>query len=489
MDEKKIVTDAKTDQIDLNLDLNKFENKRKRRPIIFVAAAILLALVVWWRPISGLFIKEQKTIKDYEIEAFDQFKEKVLRAYNTAADKQDGTSLGTKHHVSFEINQLALNMLQQQVPELSEFGALNDISLDLKVESDGYLSGVSVSADSESAELPSLNLQYDKQTFHLYLSLVGLTGDYLDFDLVDMSDELGITFPFYAVKELLKPAEFEAFLDDYYHEFIELMVEESVNEQNVKVEGVEQRYVAHEASIEYEAIVSLNRRYAQKLSDLLIEDSNVSHDLENAIEVYCRNLEGKDYKQVRWAVFIDNQGKIVGRRIRCDDQVILDYCIVRNKNNWGVSSSFQSVQVFGSGNVKDRVLNGSAVVKVGDTKYLDIKLDNTIITDEQTGLLAGNAKIKLSDEFVKKIFGKEIGLPMSFDVQFGAEKGNGRYTISYMDMINIYIDTTQYEGGRLSLPEGNAINGSDTNALFRWLQGIDMDKLKEELDKLAFALY
>ena len=194
---------VETDQIILNLDGQETKKKKPIWPIV-VSVVVLVALILvvaFWNSIAGLFIKEAelKTIQDFETQAFDEFSQQVISSYSTVVSSSPS---GSKCHLEFEINEFALKMIKKSMPELGTLGVLNDIKLDFVLEKNETKTRLLLAPDHVDADIPDLELQFDSASRHLFVILFGLTDNYLDIDLEEVSENSDVLDGFTSLSQL-----------------------------------------------------------------------------------------------------------------------------------------------------------------------------------------------------------------------------------------------------------------------------------------------
>lgn len=495
MDEQEQVVSENTSatpQFELNLDGKQSNTKMKKWPLIVgVAILAVLALVVaLWKPVIGLFNKadEPKTIMDYEAEAFKQVQDRIINGYTSIVDPDAEGAIGTTCHIEFHIEDFALKVIEKQMPELAVLDQINDASLDAAVEHDGEMCRVNITPDHPKADLPGIELQYDPATECLFVVLAGLSEDYLKFDISELSQELDVSGDMVDTSALPAPEELEKLLSEYFDQLIELMDAGEVTEEKVSVGDVEQTCSVHTAYINAEDFVESTSKAIEAFMELCGENAQFSEQVFDMLkELESYRVEEAEELTLTWKLYIDSDDNVIGRQIVLNDEAVIDYLIVTENEDVAVSAVFGPVEFSGTGTMKDNKLSGKFILLVDDEKYLEIKPEDVYIGSCENGELSGSVSVELTDKLAEELFGSDLGLPLSFDFDFHISSDESSFDINYMDMVSLKVQLTSYVPEPIVLPEGEEINGSDPDAFYRWLGGMDIGKLTTVLEKAGLS--
>jgi len=78
--------------------------------------------------------------------------------------------------------------------------------------------------------------------------------------------------------------------------------------------------------------------------------------------------------------------------------------------------------------------------------------------------------------FYKDVFGlsdnDSCKDPVVIDVDFSYSKQGSCYIMNYLDFAEVTVNIKDHSTQRITLPSSGEINGSDNDALYRWLQSI-----------------
>lgn len=479
-----------SENIVLNLNGDQPKKKIKKWPfIIGVAVLLIVALVVsFWKPIMNIFKEDEtKTVADYETNAFSGFTDSFIRDYESALLNENSNSFGTKYHFEVEIDDLALKVIEKQMPRLADLGKLNDISLDIVIENDGEKYRLMLVPEHVEAELPAFDFQFDPAANCIFVILDGFTNDYLKFDLNALPVDLG-DYDHLKSSEHPSADALEAVLKNYYLELIALMEPGDVTADSVTLYEIEQNCTAHTATISGNEFTQLSLVTIDRIVDLYYADSQLPDEFLDDVDDLKASIKEKFQDEIiTWTIFVDDNDCIIGRRILVGIETLFDYLILTEGEDIALSIMFADFEISGSGTLKKEKLSGKFVLYADGTKYLEIKPEDVIIGTASNGELSGSVEIKISDEMAKEIFGLESTLPLEFVISFDINNGEKQFVISYLNLVSLSVQIAGYTPDGILLPDGQAINGSDPDALNRWLSGMDLTKMEEELNRAGLS--
>lgn len=491
-DKNKRKSEQPQKEIDISLNLSGESTKRKIKKWPFIVAAVVailaLAVVLLWNPISKLLNKEEhKTVHDLEREALTQLIDGFIDCYDSIVSSEQSDPVGAKYHMEFEIDSIALMFIKKQYPELSALEILNEVSVDACFENDGERVRLSVAPVHQEADLPEGELILDLQTKLLYVAAESLTDEYLEFDLSQISaaaDYLAIA------GQLPEPEALEKILKDYLESLLALMVLKAESNELVSVGDIEQTCTVYSMELNARDFMELNIDVLNELSELCGEDTQLGGLFEMAkteAETSMENIKEDDV--ILWTDFVDDQSRIIGREVKKNaEEDGLYYLCVRNNEQLALKCTFDTIEFSGTGTCKENKLDGTFMLLADGIKYLEIRPDDIDLKELENGEIEGTVQFVLSDELAEMLLGSVPGLPMEFDVEFNITEDACKFVINYMDLASVSFYVTEYVPEKIDLPTGTAIDGSDTDALNRWLQSIDIEKIKQELEKIGISL-
>jgi len=131
--------------------------------------------------------------------------------------------------------------------------------------------------------------------------------------------------------------------------------------------------------------------------------------------------------------------------------------------------------VQGNATLKDGLMDGTFIVSLEDVDYLKLTADDFDVEGMGKGALNGSLEFEPTDELIELLFGAELSLPISIVMEFETTEDGQNVELSLMEIITLSINMRDFEPREITIPEGNEINGLDTDALSRLLGLMDLD--------------
>ena len=458
MDTQSAVPETENEMHDFTLNLEGIPTKKPVRKWIIIVA-IVAALLIIAAVVTAVIILNRDNADD----------EKVITIIDVERQANNSDSLGGMWNnepfardisVDLDINDLALAVLEKEIPELEFLNDLDGLSVDTSIAQNNGMIRLSLSFDYDGESVPPIDITVDSETKCMYISSELFSDNYLKFDLVSMLDE-----------ELKLDLE-EVFGDNavdpeiharYFDEFLELMFAQETETKKLTASGVSQECTVYSAKIDIKEAAQLLIDY---LSELKTKNSMLNEFAEPIIEAVEKGLEDAEkLDSVYWYVYTDDAGKIIGREITYLDEQILYYLYTIDGEDVGFDFNLSGLEISGNGIYEDDLLDATFIVSEEDVDYIKISTEDFDVNGIQTGTLNGSIVVKPTDALMEDYFGVEVPIPVSLSIDFENKDSKQDIEISIMEIITLSISTFGYEPDVIVLPEGNAIDGSDPDAL------------------------
>lgn len=463
MDAQNTTPQPEQEILELNLECNPEKKPVKKWPIItaIIIAILAVAAIVAVFIIKALDSKPEEqviTIVDVERQA---------AGHNLANTFDMEAPVGQSAEISFEINKLALNMIQSQYPELEMLGELNGLTIDSAFERNNGMARFVFDIELDEEVMAPVEIILDSKTNCLYIASELFSDNYLKLDMASFEDEEIDT----QMLELLVNAFLDSeMMDRYFNSFLELMTAQETKKEIVTVNGVSQECTVYSAEIDMDSAVQLLIDYLEELKQ---NNSSASDLFDSAIEKIQESLsENENVPVFYWNVYTDEAGKIIGRDIGNEDEKFLNYLVTTDGEDIGVTFSVGALEMSGNAVLQDGLLDGTFIIREDAVDYLKISTDGFDVEGCKNGLLNGIIEIEPTDELMALLFDEKIRIPVSITTYFESTQDEQNVSVSLMEMATISIKLTQYTPDTISLPDGNEIDGEDVDAFSELFGGI-----------------
>ncbi len=475
----------KSDEFSLNLSGEVSQKKKKRWPMLIVAAVlIVVAAVLLWTPVKKLFWPDKPaTLQDVERAAFTKTLDKLTDECQSWLAFDGSEPVGKTAHLEFDIDEVALLFIKKQFPDLAFLDALNTVSADMIYENDGDKVRLLLTPVHDSVDLPEGEAVLDLETQYLYFMIHDLSNKHLKFDLNEFSDRAMLLTALGQNSE----SELDKALKAYVDGFVDLMKVKNVSQETASVGEVQQKCTKYTAEISLTEFLELTVDTLEELTSLCESDPEITARI---LSVEEKLQEVKDHfgdGVVFWTVYSDANGSVIGREIKLsEDDKGFRYLCAKNEDALALEAEVYGFSLTGSASCKDNKLDGSFYLSVNGVRYLEINPKDIDLKDIEKGELQGTLRLTPSKELMELVLGADLGITPSLDIEFNITGQGSRFTLNLMDLAAISVYLKDHEAGSISIPGGTEIDGSAGDALYSWLQSIDMDQLKSKLSEIGF---
>jgi len=375
---------------------------------------------------------------------------------------------GKSADISVEINNLALNIIKNQFPDLAFLEKLDGMSVNTVFESGNGMARLALDLKAdEQTQLPlEIVMDYNSQCFYVASELFG--DNYLKFELSSLQEADNDMELVWLLLEVMMNSELT---DRYFNSFLELMTAQETKTEVLTVNGVSQKCNVYTAKIAQKDICEL---VVDILKDVKERNSAYEKQVDSVIEQIEEAMDD-DAQTLIWSVYTDSEGEIIGRDISLDDEKLFYYMITQDGEDLGLIISAVSFAVQGNATLKDGLMDGTFIVSLEDVDYLKLTADDFDVEGMGKGALNGSLEFEPTDELIELLFGAELSLPISIVMEFETTEDGQNVELSLMEIITLSINMRDFEPREITIPEGNEINGLDTDALSRLLGLMDLD--------------
>lgn len=454
-----------TDMLTLNLEGDGPKKPKRKWPVITAAiiAAVAVAAVILVFILKNLnnTPDSQKviTIVDVERQAADSMEWSGL-AY-------DGP-VGMSTDISFDVNDVALKLIKNQLPDLAFLEELDGMAVNTVFESNNGMARFAIDLKvDEQTEFP-IEIILDYKTRCAYIASELFADNYLKFELSSLQESDSDMEMIQFILEAVLNSEMA---DQYFDAFLELMSARETKTEIVTVNGVSQECTVYSAHISSQDIYEL---FAGFLEELKESNSAYEDMIDSVMELVEDNLK-TDPQTLYWDVYTDSDGKIIGRDVHTDEEKLFSYMIVKDGEDLGATFSVADFAVQGNATVEDGLLDGKFFVSMEQEDYLKITAKDFDLDGMNDGVLNGSIELEPTDALLAELFDTQLSIPVSITIDFEGTADSQTIELSLMEMITLSVDLTDFEPGEITVPEGNEINGEDPDALSRLLGLVDLD--------------
>ena len=466
MDTQDNIQEMDTELQELTLNLEGNTTKKPVRKWVIISAIIAVLLAVALIVTIVLLKNRDKADEEKIITIIDV--ERQSNTSNSLSGVFGNEPFGQNIQIELDINDLALAVLEKQIPDLEILGDLDGLAIDATAEQNNGMIRFSLGVDYDEESIPPFDILIDRKTKCMYISSELFSGNYLKFDLESLIDEeFDIDFGAIMEDSTVDPEIHGRYFDD----FLELMIAQETKTETLTANGVSQECTVYCAEIDVE-------KAAQLLLDYLNEIKGSSAMLDDVISPIIESVEGvlndnEKSDTLYWYVYTDASGKIIGRQIAYDDEQILYWLCAVDGEEVGVDFYLSGLKIVGNGVLKDGLLDSTFIISEDDVDYIKISTEDFELEGLNTGKFNGTISIKPTDALLQDLFDIDISLPISLTFDFESKDDTQNVKISIMEIITLKVKTSQFEPETITLPEGNEINGEDTDAFAKLFDVIE----------------
>lgn len=478
----------KPDDFSLNLSGEVSKKKKNKWPILIAAAALAaITVAILWTPVKNLIWKDEPaTLQELERDAWISTLDELIDVCDSWVVFGETEPVGKNVHLEFYIDEVAMAFIKNQYPDLAVLDVLNSVSADLDYDNDGDKLQLTVKPAHDLVDLPEGKAVLDFETQYLYLLIPTLSDSNLKLDLNVFSGQAKLT----AVLGQLPDAEqLHKVANAYVDDFVNIMNVQEASADTVSIGDVRQKCTKYTAEINMIEFLNVAISALNEFEALCENESELAMLIRNGqqeLELLKNNTS--DDETLFWMVYADVNGDVIGRQIKRETgDSALHYLCVRNDDALALEFTVFDLAFTGSASFKDDKLGGTFYLLVDEVKYLEIKPDDVDLKALADGKLKGKVKVTASKELTELIFRADPGLSLAFDVDFNITPEASRITLSYMDLASVSVFMTDHDPDTITIPDGTEIDGSANDALYRWLQSMDMDRLKSLLSPMGIS--
>lgn len=454
-----------TEMLTLNLEGVAPKKATPKWPVITALVVALLAVIT----VVAVFI-----FKGIDQAADSQKVITIIDVERQAGDAVDFSGIsndapvGMKAYVRVDINDIAMKLIEKQLPELAFLEELDGLAINTIFERNNGMTRIAL--DSELGEGSSIPVEIilDDETQSIYIASKLFDDNFLKFDLSSMEESEDDWAALQFWLEVLMNTEIT---DRYFNSFLELMTAQESGTETVTVNGVSQECLVYTAQISQEDLCALAIKLLEELKE---RNSEYAEAMDALIEQVEENLEGET-ATLYWRVYTDDSGKIIGREISLDEESLFSYMLTKDNEDIGFKCTVTSVVAQGNAVVKDGMLAGTFILSEDEVDYLTVSIDKFDLESHKNGILNGTVEFEPTDELISLLFDTKIAIPVSISVEFEGDETKQTVELSLMEMVTLTMDLAEFEPGTISLPEGNEISGDDMDAFFRLFESTDLD--------------
>lgn len=451
----------------LNLQGDTPSKKRKKWPIVLIISILVavIGLTLFWILWDADSEEETLTIIDIERQ----------NASNISFDSSlFGNAYGSKVKIDLNINKMALSLLEDNLGELDSI--LSDLSIKAAFEHNDNMFRFEGDIGSSDETLPNFEVILDEENKKLYFVSDELTDSYIVFDLMELEGMNALTdsLDFSNATSIN-----ETVLTQYLEKFWQLLIIQEQKVETITVNDISQQCNVYNSKINADDFMDL-------LEEIINDAEEQFPSLKDAFNSLRNELDKMALEDdILWTVYVNDSGKIMGRKICVGTEEILSYMYTSDKEQFGFVCVFTDLKISGSGKLKGNKMSGSFDLSIDGTKYLEISPEEYDLEDHIKGMPNGKIKIKLTKKALKDLLDIELDLPLSMTVEFESSESSKDICIDLMEIVELNIQVDLYEPGVIEIPTGVEIDGTDPDALNRWLESADYADLLGNLENVG----
>ena len=514
------------------------QKKPGKKKIIGLAAGIVAVLLLIigafnFNRIYGAVIRTFGSPKSYfeyvELKEFEKYVDMGADYYGSMLldNLKDDRSIQSK--VSFQFSDSALDLIEDLGLDGEDLAWLNEVSLnfDYNMFQDRaeFQTGLTVSDE----EIPAVGSMIDFAAGEMFLSLPELTDKVIRSEsaMEEMLEDYGEGYdisekPFQkilAVKESLpSKSTVQKLLKKYVEIIIKNVKDISRQDSTVSVEGITQKCTELKAEISEkeffaieEAVLTAmkNDREIRSIVESLqnqAEDMELSGADEDAYEVLLEwidnSLEAVEYYKedaseeevLRVVSYVDNSHEVIGWELGIEGDVPLRYVTAHDGKQFATEMQWQDELIItGTGTENGYKRSGVFNVSAEDADLWELTVEDFDSEKLEKGYLDGTFRIKPGRDLFsttgldEELFSSTISLPdLAVELKCETSKKNNSFTVAVLNndenFAGFKLDLALSDGKAITKPEGDVIDGDNSEEMQEFVESLDYDKVLRKLE-------
>ena len=509
------------------------------------AVALVVTAVLCWGSIQSFFIRTFGTPQEYmqhvEGKALNAAIDALTASY-AAAQKQP-ESMGYRSEMHLLLGDEFLEGFSQglvpngQRPDLSW---LSDIALHVSTYQDGSSTQVDMGIGLADSSIATLRVLMDMADSSYLLGIPEMSDSYIHIDTSAASNISAEQFQRQqeATEALQQKLPGEKALNKLLKKYVKIVLSHidnvQVSTESVTVDDIEQKLNVISSTIYEEEIYDILIDILQtaledpEMMELLIayceyyyatnpvnyeyawneelgyyemipvyedvDDEKVLtdgiYDLLNQLESQRNRADDENY--IVLTTYADYSDNICGRELKVSGvDETLRYITVRKGSTFKTEVQIDTLKVTGTSTIARKMLSGEYVFYADDMKLGEITLSDFDFTKIKDSSIRGTVRLVFSQELMDQILyemdldGLIIAKDLSLVLEFDCTKDKTNTDIRFQEngelMLGMTVSHEIIKDGQITVPE-NTVDGTNEEALLRWLQDLDWDHLRQALD-------
>lgn len=497
---------------------------------IAIAAAVIgvlaVLLVVFWKPIVGLFDPSlrfdtpQEHFSFVEREAADAFASGITASYEKAIAGNEENDHAGQYETHILLGDQALDLLGSYLFDEGagvDISWLSDILIDIDATGEEGLLQAVVALGLGENKILSADLIVDAGKQVLWAAIPELSNQYLEFDLDALSEsyygegieESGLIANNNSQYLSVLPS------DQVVHQlamkYIDIVLEKITDVQSAKqtltVESMTQECTALTATIPEKTLIEISISVMETLkqdevvlgvmgdlAELSGEDADaVKKDFIEQIDTSIVDLqnalaEAKDTNYLQWVDYVENGTNIIGRRITISDSEQEFYYLKLKEEDQFVFEAkiLDSLDIVGTGSETRNVVNASYDLKVEGNEYCSIDVVDFDCNKLEYGQFSGKILLEPCGAMYEELLGVNLELDLVFEILLDTKEQEVDFELNaLLDnqlFAGITFDGMKTDGKAVTQPT-KGLDPNDDVQLTQWLQSFDFDVFVSNLKK------
>ncbi len=506
--------------------------KKKKTGLIvgLASAAVVVVLAVLvafnFNFVKGVAVKTFGSDTDYlcfvEEQSVSESINAITEAYAVVVEEKEESAKTVK--LQPKLSQSAQELIGENLTGETDLDWINKLSLSATGELDGDKLAANLALALSDTELLKLDAIVDAKEQAFYFAFSNLNDKFIKSDIaLDDAVEIG-DGELAKIMEALDDPEFKKALpsEKELNELLTKYADIIVN--NLEAVETSTTYLTvGELTGEFTVIeYEITEEDALVIAEEILKTANEDTELKEIIESVCGYLtekeiidpdidyydefkeiieegldsveeakdEADDDDPIILKTFVNSKHEVCGRTVEVDGEEIINNITVQKGTKFAIESEIEEFKIEGSGEVKAGKLIGEYTVRVDGKTYVDLIIEDADLGKLKDNKFDGTIRIEFSDTLIEEMGDSEFTALMEeydFTIQLKAEveDKSSKHEINILSKGELFVGfdittSVAQSDGEITIP-AEAIDSTDSEALTKWAESLDTDKVLDTL--------
>ncbi len=506
--------------------------KKKKTGLIIglASAAVVVVLAVLaafnFNFVKGYAVKTFGSDTDYlrfvEEQSVSKSVNAITEAYAVVIEEKEESSKTVK--LQPKLSQSAQELIGENLAGETDLDWINELSLSATGELDGDKAAANLALALSNSDILKFDAIVDAKEQVFYFALSNLNDKFIKEDIT-LDDAIeGGDGELAKIMEALDDPEFKKALpsEKALNELLTKYADIIINK--LEAVGTSTKYLTvGELTGEFTVIeYEITEEDALAIAEEILKTAKEDAELKEIIESVCGYLAEKeiidpdidyydefkeiieegldsieeamdkadDDEPIILKTFVNSKHEVCGRTVEIDGEEIITNITVQKGTKFAIEAENEEFKIEGSGEVKGGKLIGEYTVRVDGKAYLDLIIEDADLGKLKDNKFDGTIRIEFSDTLIEEMVDSDFTDLMeeydfTLELKAEVEDKSSKHEINILSKGELFVgfDITTaiaQSDGEITVPT-EAIDSTDYEALTKWAESLDTDKVLDML--------